>query len=460
MAKTEKSVPMQSTAAERVSYGLYFLGQNIFFMLLTYFMLPFCTDIGIPATVVGTILLAVRIFDAANDPVFGSIVDRSHLKSGKFIPWLRLSLIGIPVFTILLFATPAMLHQAMKIAWAAAAYTLWSMSYTVCDVPVFGIITALTSESHERTTLISIGRVCAMLGGLLAMVTLPIVRQAIGGWFPTTAALSVIAFITMAPLCFIAKERVPPPPSQGEITAKALFTFVFKNKYLLIFYGAMILAQGCNIANSLGMYIARYNLQAEPLMALLSLLSFIPGVLMGALIPVITKRIDKYAVLMVCIIGTIALNTIAYFVGYSNLTLFMALLFIKNITFGGIQMFLFMFTPDFAEYGMYKTGTSAFGVSFSIQTFSVKFMGAVSGALAAAGLSLIGFVEGEGAAQGAEFAGSLWTLSFVVPTAALVLAAFVFLTYRLRDKHVAVMARCNRGEINREEAERLIGAKL
>jgi probable glucitol transport protein GutA len=459
MEKTEKPA-MQSTTAERVSYGLYFLGQNIFFMLLTYFMLPFCTDIGIPATVVGTILLAVRIFDAANDPVFGSIVDRSHLKSGKFIPWLRLSLIFIPVFTVLLFATPAQLPQAMKIAWAAAAYTFWSMSYTVCDVPVFGIITALTSEGHERTTLISIGRVCAMIGGLAAMVTLPIVRQMIGGWLPTTVALSVIAFITMAPLCFIAKERVPPPPSQGEITAKALFTFVFKNKYLLIFYGSMILALGCNIANSLGMYIARYNLQDERQMALLSLLAFIPGVLMGALIPMITRRKDKYLVLMSCVIATIALNIISYFIGYNNILPFMVMLFIKNITFGGINMFLFMFTPDFAEYGMYKTGTSAFGVAFSIQTFSVKFMGAISGALAAAGLSLIGFMEGEGAAQAAGFAEKLWTLSFIVPTAALAAAVLVLLTYKLRDKHVAVMARCNRGEINREEAERLIGGKL
>jgi probable glucitol transport protein GutA len=460
MATSEKSVPLQSTAAERFFYGTYFLGQNIFFMLLLFFMLPFCTDIGIPATVVGIILLCVRVFDAANDPVFGVIVDKARLKSGKFLPWLRISLIGIPVFTILLFATPGSLSAGLKIAWAAAAYTLWSMAYTVCDIPIFGIITALTSDSHERTTLISIGRVFGILGACVVMSVLPMIRQAIGGWFPTALVLSIAAFIMMSPICFIARERVPQPKSQGEITVKALANFVFRNKYLLLFYGAMILAYGGNIGGSLGMYLARYNLGDERYMSLLSLLGYLPSVFMGALIPFITKRVDKFHALFGCVIASLILGIAAYFAGYDNVTLFMVMLFLRGIPFGGVMMFMFMFTPDFAEYGRYKTGISAYGLTFSIQTFSAKLMGAISGALAAAGLTAIGFVEGEGAVQAAGFEARIWILYYLAPCIALALSIPLFLMYKLRDKHVAVMARCNKGEINREEAEKLIGVKL
>jgi sugar (glycoside-pentoside-hexuronide) transporter len=459
MAKLEQP-GAQSTLAERVSYGAYFLGQNIFYMLLIFFLMPFCTDIGIPVGVVGIIMLAVRVFDAVNDPVFGAIVDKSRLKSGKFIPWLRISLIGIPVFSILIFLTPAAMPVGTKIAWVAVTYTFWSMAYTVCDVPIFGIITALTGDGHERTLLISIGRVFGVLGACVAMAVLPVVRQSIGGWFPTALVLAAAAFIFMTPICLIAKERVPPPPSQEAVTAKALFNFVFKNKYLLIFYGGMILAYGGNIGSSLGMYLARYNLHGEQYMGLLNLLTFLPSAVLGALIPFITKKADKFKVLFICVLVTPVLNIIAYFAGYDNITLFMVLTFIKGIPFGGIFMFMFMFTPDFAEYGRYKTGISAVGVAFSIQTFTAKLVGAITGALASVALAAIGFVEGEGAVQAAGFEGKLWVLYYIIPAIALLLSIPVFMAYKPRDKHIAIMARCNRGEISREEAEELIGVKL
>ena len=79
----------------------------------TYF-----TDAGISAVAVAGIALVVKIWDAINDPIFGGIIDRIHFKKGKFVPWLRISLIGIPLATILLFAIPNSLPMGAKIAWA------------------------------------------------------------------------------------------------------------------------------------------------------------------------------------------------------------------------------------------------------------------------------------------------------------------------------------------------------
>ena len=461
MADANKTA-FQSTGLERVFYGVYFLGQNILFFLVLTFLFPFCTDVGIPAAVVGTIVLAVRVFDAVNDPVFGAIVDRSHLKSGKFIPWLRLSLVGIPLFSVLLFLIPegGPLAPSLKIAWAATAYTLWSVSYTVCDVPIFGIITALTGDSRERTTLISIGRIAATIGASVTMAVLPTVRQAIGGWFPTVLILSVAAFIFMAPICFIAKERVPPPESNEKMSAKTLFAYIGKNKYLQLFYLSMILAYGGNIAGTLGMYLARINLGSEALMAPLSMMGYLPGIGFGIIIPILNKKIDKYHMLMTFMIASLIIGIAAYFVGYQNLALFWVFALLRGVAFGGIFFFMFMFTPDFAEYGMFKTGISAFGVSFSIQTFTAKFVGAISGWLAGIALTAIGFVSGEGAAQSAGFPDKLWFAYSMVPNFFVAAAIPVLLAYKLRDRHVAAMIKANRGEIAREEAERLIDVKL
>jgi sugar (glycoside-pentoside-hexuronide) transporter len=450
----------QSPMGERTSYGLYFLGQNIFYMLLLSFMLPFSTDIGIPVLTVGVIMAAVRVFDAVNDPMFGAIVDKAHFKSGKFIPWLRISLLGIPIFTVLLFAVPSAIPTGVKIAWVAFAYTLWSVSYTICDIPIMGIITAMTSDGHERITLISLGRVFGVVGGLVAMVLLPITRRVMGGWFPTVLALSAIGFVTMIPICFIVKERVSTPPNQEKATFGRLFNFVVKNKYLLLLYGSVILSYGGNIGGGLGMYIARYNLQNEAYYSLLSLAGFLPTIFLGILMPVITKKVDKFHVVLGSIIVGIILNIAAYFMGWQNTTVFLILVILRGITSGSIFMCLFMFTPDFAEYGRYKTGVNATGVAFSLQTFTIKIISAISGAFGAAFLSVIGFVEGEGAVQAAGFENKLWGLYWLVPTVMLLVSIVPLFFYKLRDKYVAVMVRCNKGEINREEAEALIGVKL
>ena len=154
------------TGKERVSYVLYFLGQNIFYLLTYMYMNTYFTDVGIPSAAVGVVVLIVKIWDAVNDPIFGGIVDKVHLKGGKFVPWLR---IGVPVLliaNIALFAIPFQASQGVKIAWAIAAYCLWSVGYTMNDVPIFGLITTITSNQDERTSLNASGRVAAMVAAL------------------------------------------------------------------------------------------------------------------------------------------------------------------------------------------------------------------------------------------------------------------------------------------------------
>ena len=41
------------------------------------------------------IMLAVKVWDAVNDAIFGVLFDKVKFKSGKkFVPWLRISLVG------------------------------------------------------------------------------------------------------------------------------------------------------------------------------------------------------------------------------------------------------------------------------------------------------------------------------------------------------------------------------
>jgi Na+/melibiose symporter-like transporter len=65
---------------ERGSYGLYFVGQNIYYQLLAIFIIVYFMDVGIPAITVSVVILIVKIWDAVNDPIFGGIVDKIKFK--------------------------------------------------------------------------------------------------------------------------------------------------------------------------------------------------------------------------------------------------------------------------------------------------------------------------------------------------------------------------------------------
>ena len=128
-----------------------------------------------------------------------------------------------------------------------------------------------------------------------------------------------------------------------------------------------------------------------------------------------------------------------------------------------------MFTPDCAEYGEYVSGISAKGITFAIQTFSVKITSAISSSLALFLLGLFQWisVEAESFAELAELGirqsdaalNGLWIVYALVPVVGMIISTVFYLFYKLNDRDVQIMASCNAGQITREEAEKRLSRK-
>lgn len=441
------------TGKERVSYVLYFLGQNIFYLLTYMYMNTYFTDVGIPSAAVGVVVLIVKIWDAVNDPIFGGIVDKVHLKGGKFVPWLR---IGVPVLliaNIALFAIPFQASQGVKIAWAIAAYCLWSVGYTMNDVPIFGLITTITSNQDERTSLNASGRVAAMVAALAVSIIIPVFRNVIGGWTTTVIVLSAIGAALMLPMGFVAKERVEPTEKQESFSFREMFQYLIGNKYLLIYYVGFMVWGALNVGSSWGLYIARYCIGNEGIMSVTSIVGILPAVAIGMFVPALCRKIDKFKLFYGATAVIFVLNIVRWFVGYDSVPAYIAVAFLISLPTGFVTILTFMFTPDCAEYGHYKTGKSYLGITFATQTFFAKLQSAVLSAVAAFALGFTGFVEGENAVQAEGFADSLWNVSCIMPLIGYGLALVILHFYKLNDHDVQLMTRVNSGQMTREEAE-------
>lgn len=445
------------TGIEKASYGLYFLGQNIFMVLIFKYMNTYFTDVGISAMAVAAIALVVKVWDAVNDPIFGGLVDKVRFKKGKFVPWLRISLVGIPVTSILMFAIPLSVSPLVKILWASISYILWDAAYTICDVPIFGLVTTMTSSQQERTSLNAIGRVCASIAGLAVTVIIPVFRTMLGGWTSTVIMLSIVGALTMLPICFTAKERLAPSANEEpDVSLKDMFLYLKTNKYLLIANICFMIIGVTNVSSAWGMYIARYCLNNESMMAATSMLGMIPCIVLGALIPTFTKKIDKMKLYYGCLVLSLVMLVVRFFVGYHNVAAYLIATFVSSIPAGITSTITFMFTPDCAEYGHYKSGISAPGITFATQTFFTKLQTALVTAFGSFLLGAIGFVEGESAVQAANFADKMWNMGLIMPAVGIVIALVALRKYELNDHDVELMAKVNSGEMPREEAEAMM----
>ena len=142
---------MKLTGREKVSYGLGAVGKDMVYMLSASYVLYYYQDIlGVSAIAMGMILLAARIFDAFNDPVMGVIVARTRTPWGKFRPWLLAGTLLNAAVLYLMFSAPPSLEGSGLVAYAAAAYVVWGVTYTMMDIPYWSMIPAFTRSGKER----------------------------------------------------------------------------------------------------------------------------------------------------------------------------------------------------------------------------------------------------------------------------------------------------------------------
>ena len=462
-----------TTFGERVSYWTYFIGQNIYYNITAAFISTYLAMQGINLAKVALVLLIVKIWDAVNDPIFGFIFDKIKFKNGqKSLPWLRIATGLIPIVTIFLFAIPSGLSETGKLIWFGVAYVAWDTVYTLTDVPAYAMLNTMTNDLAERNTLLSVNRVFSGAGVLLYGVVLPILISESVGFSATMAIaiMSVFSAITMVPLCVNCKERNYNPEDEEEsFTMKQMLRYLGKNKYLLTYYGGYMATDALKTSAAVLLFVSFYLFGNSLYSIVLNILNMVPGVFAAMAMPWLLKRFDKFKLLFWCNIINIILGLVIYFTGYSNQTLFLILTCIRTVPLSLVGILAFMFTPDCAEYGQYKSGISAKGITFAIQTFSVKITGAVSSALALFLLGCFSWVTVEaesfealaemGVQQSAGALQGLWIVYALVPVIGMIISTFFYLGYKLNDKDVQIMAKCNAGEITREEAENQLSRK-
>lgn len=158
---------------EGISYSFAGFGQNLICTIIGSYLTVFMTDaIGYSALSVALLMLFARVFDAMNDPVMGSIVDRTRTKWGKCRPYLAWMAIPIAIMTILCFL-PIYPNNPGGFAAICVVYIVWGMIYTVADVPYWGLSTAMSNDTYRRGNLLTVARLLCTAGAGIVTIVIP-----------------------------------------------------------------------------------------------------------------------------------------------------------------------------------------------------------------------------------------------------------------------------------------------
>lgn len=479
---------------ERLTYtkkeaGLYLtglFGQNLIYNIVTaglyyYFQNVIC----LPAMALGWIFAIARIWDAINDPMMGSIVDKTKSKWGKCKPYLLFAPLVVCVITCVAFLNGnyAVAKQdnntvamALIVAWAAVSYILWGMSYTAGDVPLWGVISRMSEVEKDRANLIALARIVASIAAGLGIVSVVALSQAANkqfgesenaqkGFIVVGIAMTVIASLLFECAGLGVKERVP--NSEETKTMKESFILMWKCKpFRRLMISGILRAPLQLLATVVMTLFTYYYCDGDLTNAFSNGKTFLTIVIVGgaffigqfgatSVCPALMKKIDVKKLYNLTALSAVpmALLFVTYLIAPAELTkigwvvIDGILLLFAGIGFGAVAVCQSVMISDCIDYEEYNSGYRPDGIFFSGQSFITKFSAGISSIISAYVYSLVGYSDvniekmNAAIANGASFASdfqpyskAMWFLLTVPPAIGMAVAVLPTLKYEISTK--------------------------
>ena len=432
----------QISFKERLSFGLAGLGQNMVYNYTTAYIMVFYTDVvKLLPVAVGTLMLIARVFDAVNDPIMGTIIDKTHTKKGKLIPYLKVIPVPMAVFTLLVFFVPDMSYT-MRLVYAYVSFILWDLMYTVSDVPYWGLSVAITSDPNERLKLISLARILCNVGLAISIVIPPLMISYFGGgsfaYFITAVAMALSGSLLFSLVGYNAKERTTLDKQES-----APIRVLFKNKPLMLLQLSRFLQAFRMVIATAGLYFAKYNMNDEAAFSILGGLLIAAMILAMLVTPLLKKIFSKKQLYNYSLLLGFASHFLMIILGFENMTINYILLFVSGLSLGLNDVITYTLVGDCVDYCEYQTGLRTEGLSFSLHTFTTKLQSAFGLFWIGIILTQVGFVEN--AVQSSQTLNGIFSLISLYPAVASLCAIIPMFWFKFSEsEHEMMLNQMNR----------------
>ena len=187
------------------------------FALMGTVFTMYCTNaLGINTTLLGTLVIIWTIWDAINDPMMGALMDKAFAKKqnkkGKFRPWLLRSTPLLCITAIALWTVPTFVDGIALVVVLFALKILYEASYTMFNIPMGSLLSAMSTNDAERASLSSARGVGSMIGNMIPGLLGPVIVAQFGdrnttGYMIAGVSCALVGFVTCLLHYALTEER-------------------------------------------------------------------------------------------------------------------------------------------------------------------------------------------------------------------------------------------------------------
>lgn len=399
----------KSSWKQLVSYASFCLGNlghSAFYGVISTYFIIFITSsmfTGLEKSVadklialITGLMVVIRIVELVIDPILGNIVDNTKTRWGKFKPWILGGTIISAIFLMILFTG---IFGLAKVNWILFAvlfvviYIMFDIFYSLSDVSYWGMVPALSEDSHARGIYTALGSFSGTIGwNGLTIIVVPLVtgvtmmmtgknEEGAPGWFAFAAIISALAILCAVIVCLGTKEKdnIIRSSAKQKTTIREVFSAIFHNDQILwpsLAYLMYSLAYV--ITNGVMFYLYKFVIGKPNDFWVVGVIATIIGFCLSPLFPLLNKYIPRKWLFVGGQVSMVLAYVIFIF-GRNNPLLMDLGLALFDINFA--QLVTVLTLTDAIEYGQLKTGQRNEAVVLAVRPMIDKLTGAVSNAL-------------------------------------------------------------------------------
>ncbi|WP_449236998.1 glycoside-pentoside-hexuronide (GPH):cation symporter [Bifidobacterium angulatum] len=440
---------------QRVAYAFGNLGQSAFYNALSTYFIVYVTSClfsgvekGVAAKLIGVItslVVIIRIAEIFIDPLLGNIVDNTTTKWGRFRPWQFLGGLVSALLLVVIYTGMFGLvnvNTTWFIVLFVICFVVLDVFYSLRDISYWGMIPALSSDSHERSTYTALGSFTGSIGyNGITVVVIPIVTyfswvftgshtESQSGWTAFGIIVGLLGILTAWSVAFGTKESQSALRSKAQKNGGPLQAFkaLFQNDQLLWVALSYLLYAIANVATTgVLIFLFKFVLDNQAAYSMTGIIALVAGLVVAPLYPILNKRIPRRYLY----IGGMTSMIIAYImlgIFSNNMIMVFVALVLFYVPGTMIQMTAILSLTDSIEYGQLKNGKRNEAVTLSVRPMLDKIGGAMSN-------GIVGFIaiaagmtgDATAADMTAANINTFKTCAFYVPLVLIVLSLLVFM---------------------------------
>lgn len=395
--KTKEKPATQTTHPNKIGIkeGVgYMFGDSGNLFLLTYvssFLKVFYTDVlKIAPKKVAHLFLFTRLWDAFNDPLWGTLVaKRPPDINGKYRSYIKWIAIPVALAECLCFINIRSITQneALILLFAYITYIAFGMLYTGINVPFGSLASVITDDPDGRTLLSTFRSIGGGIGGAAPLLLAPfIIYSKIDNGDGTThneanpngmmlfglgmAVLAIIFYLT----CYKTTTERVKSAQNPQFDIKSAYLGMLRSRPFRVLALTGILISGELQFASLNQYLYKNYFCNTSLSVLGTVAQYLPMALMIPLIPKLSKKFGKKEI---CGFGSFfsALAAVMIFIlkpRPDQSWLFIALLFVIGFGYSFVSITNWAVVADVIDYQEYKTGIKSESAIYAVYTFCRK----------------------------------------------------------------------------------------